>query len=571
MNINKSELPELLAPAGSYEALEAALAGGADAVYLGGTMLNARMNAANFDDNALKAALKLAHSNGAKIYVTLNTAVLDRELDDAVRYAANLYAWGVDALIIADLGLASLIRKYVPGLELHASTQVSGHNSLAAKFLHEHGFSRMVAAREMSKSALGELCAKSPIEIECFIHGAHCVSHSGQCLMSWVQGGRSGNRGECAQPCRMKYQNGYPLSLKDMTLSNHVPELIELGVKSLKIEGRMKSPDYVYGVVSIWRRLLDERRNANKSEAATLEKLFSRSGFTDGYFKGKIGPEMLGVRTESDKSASKDLSANKQRTKRIIRPRRPEIKYDREMPELPEVIYEKPPKIRTKPSLTAIFRNAAQIPTDVNADIKALPLEAYTSAANAVVLPPVIYDSDVPNVTEALNKAKADGAQYALLGNIGHIAIAQSAGLEMIGTFRFNIQNGENCRVLLDSGLKEVTLSPELILPQIRDIVSRYPASVITYGRIPVMLLEKPIGTNTLTDRTGARFPVIKEGERDVLLNSVATSMLGDAQKKKLREAGVVKRTYLLTIEPKETVKRIMSGEEVPGEYRRIK
>nr|MBQ4318616.1 U32 family peptidase [Clostridia bacterium] len=503
--------------------------------------------------------------------MTLNTAVLDRELDGAVRYAAKLYAYGVDALIVADLGLASLIRKYVPGLPLHASTQVSGHNTEAARFLCERGFERMVAAREMSKDALARLCADSPIEIECFIHGAHCVSHSGQCLMSWVQGGRSGNRGECAQPCRMKYKNGYPLSLKDMTLSNHVPELIELGVKSLKIEGRMKSPDYVYGVVSIWRRLLDEGRNANPKEAETLAKLFSRSGFTDGYFAGNIGMHMLGVRTESDKTASKTLSPNKPPNQRLIKPRGQAIKYDRKMPELPEVIYEKGQKLRTKPSLTAVFRSDKQIPSDFKADITALPLEVYTPKANAVVLPPVIYDADIPKIEAALASAKEKGAEFALLGNIGHIEIAKRAGLRIHGTFRFNIQNGENCRVLTEAGLEAVTLSPELTLPQIRDIVSGHPAAVIAYGRIPVMLLEKPLGTNVLIDRLGARFPIVKEGGKDIILNSIPTSMVGDKYKKKLREIGCMLRTYNFTDEKPDEVMRIMRGEEDMTDYRRIK
>jgi putative protease len=216
------------------------------------------------------------------VYVTLNTAVLDKELKEAVAYADFLYGIGVDALIMSDLGLASLIRGRYPDMELHASTQASGHNAECAKTFAKMGFSRMVCARELSKDEIKELCTASPIEIEQFIHGAMCVSQSGQCLASAVMGGRSGNRGVCAQPCRMKYNGRYPLSLKDMCLAQHVTELIESGVASLKIEGRMKSPAYVYEVVSVYRRLLDEARNASKDEMQTLANVFSRGSFTDG-------------------------------------------------------------------------------------------------------------------------------------------------------------------------------------------------------------------------------------------------------------------------------------------------
>lgn len=183
-------LPELLAPAGTPEALIAALRGGADAVYLGGRLLNARMRAKNFDDSALRDAVLRCHDAGSRIYVTLNTIVFDRECDEAIRYAAFLYESGVDALIVSDLGLASSIKKYIPDFELHASTQLSSHNHLAGIELEKRGFSRMVVARELSKENIRSTVEKSPIEIEMFVHGALCVSHSGQCLCSWAMGGR---------------------------------------------------------------------------------------------------------------------------------------------------------------------------------------------------------------------------------------------------------------------------------------------------------------------------------------------------------------------------------------------
>ena len=307
-----NRLPELLCPAGSPLALDAAIEGGADAVYLGGTAFNARINAHNFGGDALRSAVLRAHAYGVKVYLTLNTLVTDREMNsflDAAREAADI---GIDALIVADLGGAAAIHRAIPTLELHASTQMSGHNAKMAQELQKLGFSRMVIARETPAADLAQTVKDSPIEIEMFVHGALCVSHSGQCLFSSLVGGRSGNRGECAQPCRLpfscqKKKNGYPLSLKDLSLATHIPQLIKSGVASLKIEGRMKSPEYVRDTVRIWRRLLDERRSATPEEMRALAEIFSRGGFTDGYYNEKINPSMLGVRSETDKSNSRTL------------------------------------------------------------------------------------------------------------------------------------------------------------------------------------------------------------------------------------------------------------------------
>lgn len=289
----KNPLPELLSPAGTPEAFCAALDAGADAVYLGVGGFNARANARNFSVGELAAAIRLAHTVGVRCYVTLNTLLFDREYRDMLRVADELYLAGADALIVADLGAASLLRKNLPDLPLHASTQCAVHSLDGAKALHRLGFTRLVPARELSLGDIRHLTASSPIETEIFIHGALCVSHSGQCLFSSLVGGRSGNRGECAQPCRMPYsvgfgrdtgRVGYPLSLKDLCLAPFVTDIIESGVDSLKIEGRMKSPYYVREVTSVWRRLLDEKRNATPDEMAHLAEVFSRQGFTDAYF-----------------------------------------------------------------------------------------------------------------------------------------------------------------------------------------------------------------------------------------------------------------------------------------------
>ena len=302
----KTTLPELLSPAGDFEALLAAVAGGADAVYIGGKSFSARAFAKNFELDEIREAVRYCHIHGVKLYVTLNTLIYDKELSAALEYAAELYRIGIDALIIADIGLISLIREHIPDLELHASTQASVHNSSGADELSRLGCKRVVLARELSKENITATTEKCIPEVEVFLHGALCVCHSGQCLFSSLVGGRSGNRGECAQPCRLPYNSGkYPLSLSDLSLAEHIPELIASGVASLKIEGRMKSPDYVYRVTEIYRRLLDEGRCATKAEASELSRIFSRGGFTDGYFKGELFSKMTGIRSEADKESTR--------------------------------------------------------------------------------------------------------------------------------------------------------------------------------------------------------------------------------------------------------------------------
>ena len=305
------ELPELLAPAGGEDAFLAALAAGADAVYLGGQAFNARAYAENFDDETLARCVALAHARGVRVYVTLNTLLYAPELAAATDYAARLFRMGVDAVIVADVGLADHLHRHLPGLELHASTQLSLHSTAGAEEVADLGFTQVVAARELPQKEIERLVAGAPETVEIFLHGALCVSHSGQCLFSSQVGGRSGNRGACAQPCRLPYNGGkYLLSLKDLSLAGHIPELIASGVSTLKIEGRMKSADYVGRVTAIYRRLLDEGRNATPGEMRELERVFSRSGFTDGYFTGRLDAGMTGVRSERDKEESRAAGAD---------------------------------------------------------------------------------------------------------------------------------------------------------------------------------------------------------------------------------------------------------------------
>ena len=308
------KLPELLSPAGSLQAFEAAIDGGADAIYVGGASFNARINAKNFTADELRDAVKLAHMYGVKVYQTVNIMIHGREVDELISEAVRSAEMGVDAFIVSDLGAASILHRILPEMPLHGSTQMSVHNSAGARLLSDMGITRVVPARELSHKDIAAMVANSPIEVEMFIHGAMCVSHSGQCLFSSLVGGRSGNRGLCAQPCRLPYANAesrvgdkYPLSLKDMSLATHVREIIDSGVASLKIEGRMKSPEYVRGVTKIWRNLLDEGRDATVEDIRALSELFSRGGFSDGYYTSAINSRMLGIRSEDDKQASREV------------------------------------------------------------------------------------------------------------------------------------------------------------------------------------------------------------------------------------------------------------------------
>lgn len=300
-DISDLPLPELLLPAGSPLALEAAIEAGADAVYFGARSYSARARAENFDDGAVAEALRLCRTYGVRAYAAVNTRIRDAELADALRLVDLLLTEGADGLIVADLGLCAMIRReFGNTAELHASTQLTPVSSYDTRALAQLGFSRVVAPREITLGELGGLCEKSPVEIEAFIHGAHCVSLSGQCLLSSLIGGRSANRGECAQPCRMQYgcgkQEGALLSLADMCYAPDIPAIISTGVRSLKVEGRQKDASYVYGVGRLYRQLLDERRSASPDEIAALAELFER-GFTDGYLRGKF-TGMCGVRRE---------------------------------------------------------------------------------------------------------------------------------------------------------------------------------------------------------------------------------------------------------------------------------
>ena len=297
---------EILSPVGSWEMLEAAVKSGADAVYLGAKDFSARRNAQNFTVDELKKAVEYCHIRGVKVYLTLNILIKDNELKAAFELAKSAYNIGIDGIIVQDLGFSQILHKHLPNLPLHASTQMSVHSVSALPILKKLGFTQVVVAREMSFESLREFCKeaeKYDITVEAFVHGALCMSVSGQCLMSAFLGTRSGNRGLCAGPCRLPFKvlggTGYDLSLKDLSLLEYISELYQIGVRSFKIEGRMKRPEYVAAATYACRQALDSGK-VEAELSKTLQNVFSRSGFTSGYYHNKLGKEMFGIRTKED-------------------------------------------------------------------------------------------------------------------------------------------------------------------------------------------------------------------------------------------------------------------------------
>lgn len=296
-------MPELLAPAGSFEGVRAAVQSGANAVYLGFGTFNARRGAKNFSREEMAQAIAYCRARGVKTNVTFNIVALDRELSEAMEDVRFLNEAGADALIVQDLGVARLIRRCAPQLALHASTQMTVHTLDGALAAKEMGFSRVVLSRECTLEEIEKITKESGVETEVFVHGALCMCYSGQCYMSAVIGQRSGNRGMCAQPCRLPYtyqdgKKGNPLSLKDLCAAKWIPTLTQMGVASFKIEGRMKRPEYSAVVTKVYADLLREQRGPTPEENEILRKVFSRDGFTDGYLTGKLDEKMFGTKTD---------------------------------------------------------------------------------------------------------------------------------------------------------------------------------------------------------------------------------------------------------------------------------
>lgn len=313
---------ELLAPGGSFASAKAAIQSGADAVYIGGAQFSARKSADNFTLSEIAELADYCHLRGAAVHVAANTLIQPRETAEFLAYIRELNRIGIDALIIQDIGMASRVRQMCPDLDLHASTQMSAASLEAVQYLENAGFSRVVLARELSKAQIQEIKAGAKAEIEVFCHGAICMCYSGQCLLSSIIGGRSGNRGMCAQPCRLSYTlldgdtpkaSGYLLSPKDMALAAHLQEMQTIGVDSLKIEGRLKRPEYVAAVTGIYRKYLDMPEKVSPADWTELENAFCRSGFTDFYWQGKTGGGMMSFQNPGNMAENRFTDAVKQR------------------------------------------------------------------------------------------------------------------------------------------------------------------------------------------------------------------------------------------------------------------
>ena len=632
---------EVLSPAGSSDALVAAVQNGADAVYLGYGSFNARMNAKNFTSEQLRQSVSYCHIRGVKVYLTLNTLVLDRELKAAAQVVLDAKNAGVDAILVQDLGVLQMVRQVAPDMPIHASTQMSVHNLEGVLKAAEMGVSRVVLARELSRSQIAAICQASPIELEVFVHGALCMCHSGQCYMSAMIGRRSGNRGQCAQPCRMSYgfdrsENRYPLSLKDNCLVSYLRDLERMGVACVKIEGRMKRAEYVAITTRIYKDAA-QGKPVTDQQIKTLRKVFSRQGFTDGYYKGKIGADMFGTWQDEEQDrklfAAARATYEHSETQRVTVAMEMSVRYgypttltaidkdgnwaqvQGDMPELavsrpldqaalaqrlsksggtpyavsdvsleleeglilsaasvnamrrevldrlsalrgqvPETrtgVFSQPPvytSVSGQPVYTVSVQTTEQLTRQLRIFCPALlymPLSmavsrdpAVTAALQslrvAVVLPRVVLPGQWDAILQQLNQAWALGVRDALVGNIGMIDPVRRVGFALHGDFGLNVFNSGSANTYAGMGLSSLTVSFELTLPQIRDLSKPVPTELIAFGRVPMMITENCVihsrtgsctcgsGSTNLVDRTGSRFPVMRDGDtcRNVIYNS---------------------------------------------------
>ncbi len=668
---------ELLAPAGSMEALRAAVQNGANAVYLGVGSFNARQSAKNFTPQTLVEAVKYCHVRGVQVHLTLNTLISDREMKEAAEMIRHAAQNNIDAFIVQDLGVVQLCRQIAPKVPIHGSTQMTVHSLSGVQLCAAMGMQRVVLSRELSREEIRYICAKSPIEIEVFGHGALCMCYSGQCYMSAVIGGRSGNRGRCAQPCRQSYgygrwQDKYPLSLKDNCLVHYVKELEEMGVASLKLEGRMKKAEYVATVTAVYRKAIDEGR-ATKSMMEALMTAFNRQGFTDGYYTSRVSRKMFGVR-EDTKDDPQWLQAARQsyeagETPLVDLKFRAVVSVDGSSltatdPEgrtctvpgpVPELARTTPltgaalaqrvaktggtpfrcVEVRTHvdPGLTISAAAVNAMRRDVLNQLTALrarredqpirkpkAVPMYPGSKNlpgltvqvttreqltpkllnmetamlyvpmhllvedeemtrilvqrgrlAAALPRIVHDGEMPKLVKDLRTLGQWGVKDVLAGNLGLLIPAREAGMRIHGDFGLNIYNSGSMNMLRNLELASATVSFEMTMPQIRDLSKAVDAEILAYGRLPLMIVEHclirnrtgectcHLGPTKLVDKTGAEFPIIKDGSncRSVLLNGKKLSWLD--RQDDLAKLGIwAARLYFTTENPQE-VNRVLS------------
>ena len=671
---------ELLSPAGSLDALHAAVCNGADAVYLGVDAFNARHGARNFTLDELPDVVRYCHVRGVAVHLTLNTLVTDREMPDAAEYIAAAARAGVDAFIVQDLGMVSLCHQIAPKVALHASTQMSLHSLEGVREAAELGLSRAVLARELPRDAIAFICRNSPIEIEVFVHGALCMCYSGQCYMSSVIGRRSGNRGQCAQPCRLPYgydrfEDKYPLSLRDNCLIRYLGELDRMGVASIKIEGRMKRPEYVATVTGIYREALDGA-DVGRGQMEALRAAFSRQGFTQGYYEGAPGRQMFGTRLPEQEN--KALLQSARATYESIEPQRVPVQFyaiaargqnlmvaaqdgngnickaqgdipqeaerraitpeelaarlsktggtpyvcqgvrsvvdpglsvsaaelnrlrrevlahlsavrgRRAAPEIGK--YHEPVKFsgqKAQPVLTVSVLKAAQITPQM---LRLKPAMIYAPLSEvleepalfrklvkdeqpvAVTLPRVIRDDETRELLGDLQDAAALGIRRALIGNLGHLPLVLSRGMEPAADFGMNLFNSRAAEQLLHLGFVSCTASFEVSLPQLRDLSKPLPMEMIVYGRLPLMLTENCLiknrtgactchaGPVKLIDRMGEEFRVVRDCGtcRSVVLNGKKLYLLD--KKENVRRFGLWALRLSFTTENTGEVNSVLSA-----------
>ncbi len=662
---------ELLAPAGSMEALRAAVQNGANAVYLGCGTFNARQGAKNFTPQLLAEAVKYCHIRGVAVHLTLNTLVSDREMGEVCALIRHAAACGVDAFIVQDWAVLALCKAIAPNVAIHGSTQMTVHSLPGVLLCAGLGMRRVVLSRELGRDQIRYICENSPIEIEVFGHGALCMCYSGQCYLSAAIGGRSGNRGRCAQPCRQsygysRYEEKHPLSLKDNCLVENLRALETMGVASLKLEGRMKRPEYVAAVTGVYRQALDTGI-VTASMRDTLTAAFNRQGFTDGYFTGRPGPGMFGTRIDKYDDP-KWLQAARQTYETAenslvpvnfhakisqyeacltvtdpeghsctVTGGRPEVA--RTTPLTLEALSQrlsktggtpylcgevtgdigegltlsaaavnslrrdalnqltalrarrdkpvlgKPPKFphtngpKDHPGLTVQVTTREQI-TDKLLRLKPgvlyVPLhilaldpvfchELRRRVNVAAVLPRIAQDNELDRLRSDLQLVKKMGVKEVLAGNLGLLLVAKELGFQIRGDFGLNVYNSGSVELMRLLELASCMLSFEMTLPQIRDVSKAVPCEIFAYGRMPLMVTENclirgrtgsctcNLGACKLVDKTGAEFPVIKDGDkcRSILLNGKKLNWL-DRQEDLNRLGLHWLRLYFTTENPKE-------------------
>ena len=667
------------------EALRAAVQNGADAVYLGCGQFNARQSAKNFTPQMLTEAVKYCHVRGVQVHLTLNTLVSDKETPELMETIRHAAMSDVDVFIVQDLGVVRLCKQIAPHIPIHGSTQMTVHNLPGVQLCAAMGMSRVVLSRELSREEIRYITANSPIEIEVFGHGALCMAYSGQCYFSAAIGGRSGNRGRCAQPCRQcygygRYQDKHPLSLKDSCLVQYLDELEEMGVASIKLEGRMKRPEYVAAVTSVYKQARDSH-NVTPQMMQLLHTAFNRQGFTDGYYLGRTGQNMFGYRDEKsdDEKWCKEL---RQTYEGVENPRVPvtfmmrvdhngsrltvvgpddrgcsvegpvpeqariadltkevlvsrltktggtpyyctdvqveltpgltlsasaingmrrdalnqltALRARRDMPRLG-----RPGKIpvlpgnRHQPELTVQVTSREQItgkllkmplkvlyvPIHILHEDPEFCRDLASKVRLCAVLPRIVHDGEIPALKQAMVDVKALGVREVLVGNLGLLVPAQECDMGIRGDFSLNLYNSGSMNTARQMELLSATLSFEMKLAQIRDVSKAVPSELLCYGRMPLMVTENCLfrgktgncichqGITKLTDKTGAEFPLIRDGNscRTVVLNGKKLNWL-DRQEDLSRLGLWAIRLYFTTENPRE-VDQVLASVQNPQPF----